>query len=67
MRLHIREKTTHRTWQAIWPWQDGIALCWMTGSKHLVTVRAGYTEYNDRGEPVLDSWTEPTAWVVIPN
>lgn len=58
-RLRIREKLTHRTWTAHWPWTDGIAFCYRTGSLRLITHRAGYGEYNDRGEPVLDSWREP--------
>ena len=64
-RLHIIEKATRRTWLAFWPWENGIALCAMTGSKRLITERAGYSEYNDRGEPVLDSWIEPTQYVTV--
>jgi hypothetical protein len=58
-RLHIRDKATHRTWIANWPIERGVILYAMTGSKCLVTERGGYSEYNDRGEPVLDSWIEP--------
>jgi len=63
LRLRIREKETHRTWLAFWPWtgSPAIALCAKTGSLRLITHRAGYTEYNDRGEPVLYSWREPDA------
>lgn len=43
-----------------WPEEDGIRyLCAKTGQRRLVTERGGYSEYNDRGEPVLDSWIKP--------
>ena len=60
LRIRVREKATHRTWVVDWPPDGGILFCGLTGSKHLVVNHAGYGEYNDRGEPVLDSWIEPT-------
>lgn len=61
--LRIMEKATRRTWRAYWPYQDGAALCVLTGHKHIIQNRAGYSETNDRGEPVLDSWVEPTNYI----
>lgn len=58
-RIRGRDKATHQTWVAFWPWNNGVALCVLTGTTHLITHRAGYSEYNDRGEPVLNSWREP--------
>jgi hypothetical protein len=57
-RLRCKDKTTHRTWIAHWPIESGIVLCALTGSRRLITLRGGYSEYNDRGEPVLDSWID---------
>jgi hypothetical protein len=59
LRIRIRDKATRRTYLAFWPWEDGIALCIATGHRVLVTRAPGYAEFNDRGEAVLDSWTEP--------
>jgi|HubBroStandDraft_2_1064218.scaffolds.fasta_scaffold00132_14 hypothetical protein len=59
LRIRGRNKTNHKTWIAYWPWEKSFALCILTGTKHLITHRAGYSEYNDRAEPVLDSWCEP--------
>lgn len=60
MRLRIREKATHRTWLLDWSPDSDVLLYCMTGTKRLVLHAPGYSEYNDRGEPVLDSWVEPT-------
>ena len=62
-RFRIRDKKTHRTWVAHWPIEHGIFLCANTGTKVTITARSGYSEYNDRGEPVLDSWIEPMQYV----
>ena len=58
-RLRVREKKTGRTYIVYWPWPDGICLCAKTGERRFVTDAGGYSEYNDRGEPVLDSWINP--------
>lgn len=59
LRIRITEKATRRTAVAIWPWENGIALCFLTGYKQLIYPgRCGYSEYNERNEPVLDSWIE---------
>lgn len=65
MKLRIKEKATRRTWMAYWPPIDGVMLCCSTGSKRLIVNRAGFSEYNDDGEPVLDSWLEPVQYVRI--
>lgn len=59
LRLRVIEKVSRRTYLAIWPWSDGIGFCIATGTRHIISRYAGYREYNDRGEPVPDSWTEP--------
>ena len=64
MILRVRDKSTHRTYLGRWPAQDGLVICATTGHKRM-NVRAGYTEFNDRGEPVLDSWIEPTQYVIV--
>lgn len=59
LQLRVKEKATNRTWFQ-YPF-DPLAfnICYMTGTKRLIACgRAGYSEYNDRGEPVLDSWIE---------
>jgi hypothetical protein len=64
LRLRIREKATHRTCILHWPTTFGLWGYYETGRKVLITARAGYAEYNDRGEPVLDSWTKPEVWAI---
>jgi hypothetical protein len=59
MRLRVREKATHRTWIVVWAPESGVIYCAVTGRKNFCWYRSGYGEYNDRGEPVLDSWWEP--------
>lgn len=63
LRIHVIDKVTRRTAIAFYPWQDGIALSLLTGEKRLITDKAGYSEYNDRGQPVLDSWLEPQSYM----
>lgn len=62
-RLRIRVKATRRTFLRYWPPDAASDLCIATGSKRLVINRAGYSEVNDRGEAVLDSWCEPQLYV----
>lgn len=58
LKLRIIEKVSRRTYEAYWPWPDGIAICIATGTMQLVQPgTSGYKEFNDRGSPVLDSWT----------
>lgn len=65
LKLRIIEKVSRRTYDAYWPWSDGIALCIATGTMRLVYPgTSGYKEYNDRGEPIPDSWTTEPMWVV---
>lgn len=62
LRLRIIDKATRRTYVASW-FAPGCFICAATGSMRVVDTRAGYSEYNDRGQPVLDSWIEPTPMV----
>lgn len=65
IRLRVKEKATNRTY-IVYPHTDGrINIWWQTGRKQIIKYRAGYTEYNDRGEPVLDSWQEPINYILI--
>lgn len=63
LRIRVREKATHRTYVVHWPPSDNILVWWATGTLRLVLHTPGYGEYNDRGEPVLDSWIEPTNYI----
>ena len=64
LKLRIMEKATRRTWVAFYPWDNGIALCIATGSIRLIDCgRAGYSEFNDRDEAILDSWIKQD-WLV---
>jgi hypothetical protein len=65
LKCRVREKKTHRTWIVFYPPTNGIRECWQTGHKKLPTGRGDYTEFNDRGEPVLDSWSDQI-WYGIP-
>lgn len=66
VRLHARDKATRRTCIVDWPPVDNIRMTMMTGEMRPVTnSRGGYSEYNDRGEPVLDSWTVPQRYVTF--
>ena len=65
LKLRIIEKATRRTYVAYYPWfAGGIALCMATGWYGLINNRNGYAEYNDRGEPVLDSYTKAERFVI---
>ncbi len=50
-RIRVVEKITRRTWVAF-GFDDGSFICAVTGVRRVVGARAGYTEFNDRGEPV---------------
>lgn len=66
MRLRITEKDTRRTYRGVYPWDDGIAFCYGTGvMKFIPCGMSGYKEYNERGEPVLDSWIEQPFYVTV--
>lgn len=68
LRLRIRDKATNATYAGVYPWEDGYALCWVTGThRPLMVGKSGYTRYNDRGEPETDSWREPPFRVVFCN
>ena len=59
VRLRITEKATRRTYIGVYPWDASDTICCIvTGYKRFVTDRSGYSEFNERGEPVLDSWIE---------
>lgn len=59
-RLLIKDKRTQRTYV-----KHG-SFCVTTGTRRLVTSwRGGWAEYNDRGEPVLDSWVIPNPYIKI--
>lgn len=63
VRIRIFEKATHRTYLA--HFGSGGIVCVLTGTKKLVQYAPGYSEYNDRGEPVLDSWVVPERCVAV--
>jgi hypothetical protein len=53
-RIRVIEKTTNRTWM----FYPHFGLCFATGHMHIIGPGGGYTETNDRGDPVLDSWVK---------
>lgn len=65
LRLRVIDKATRRTGVAFYPWEGGITFGFYTGEMRLITDKAGYSEYNDRGQPVLDSWMEPIQYLVM--
>lgn len=65
--LRVIEKKSRITWRAFWPYEKGVAFCMRTGHGVCIpTYREGYSEYNDRGEPIPGSFktvSSPLVWI----
>lgn len=65
MSYRIKEKATNRTWM-MYGCTNGLRMCIGTGHKVFIAPGSqGYSEFNDRGEPVLDSWIKQELYVII--
>ena len=62
--LRVKDKATRRTC-IVYPTDDGVRVTLLTGEYRFVPEwKGGYSEYNDCGEAVLDSWI-PSQMVTV--